>query len=694
MLRRREFVKTVLAASGALACRPLAGQAAATLPRATKIKRVLVVFMCHLDVGFTDTQARVMSKYFDQYFPAAIHVAGAMRQSGEDRYIWTTGSWLLYEYLEQAAGGPRKRAEQAVAAGALAWHALPFNWQTEMLDRSMIEGALGLSQSLDRRFGRVTSGAKMSDVPGHSRGLIGPLAANGVKLLDIGVNGASTVPEVPPVFVWKEPDGASIMMMYHHGYGGIAPVPGSDLAVALEVRNDNSGPHSVDEVRKIYADLRKQFPNARVTAANLSEAATAVEPYRSSLPVVTQEIGDTWIYGVPSDPVKVARYREVARLRKQWLGQGKFRVGDSTDVRLLRRLLLAAEHTWGTDTKRLEDYEHYTPKALAAAMDNPRFRVAETSWAEKRRDIDEAVASLPAALRTEADARLRALQPAEPGRTGLGGRPARPEIETTHFVVALDPKTGAINRLRAKATGRDWASPERPLGLFAYQTLSQKDYDRYRAAYVIAKTWWAPLDFGKPKIENFGAQSRVWLPALKDCWSGRVAKGYRILAQLHIEDDEAERSGLVAWPQKMYLDLLFPEAEPAIELSFFCLGKQANRLPEAMWLSFLPVAPKSRGWTLDKVDQPVSPFDVVRGGNRQMHAVTSRVSYQDAQGRLSIETLDAPVVALGERSPIAYSVDQPEMTKGIHFSLFNNAWGTNYIQWFGEDTRFRFIIRV
>jgi len=25
--------------------------------------------------------------------------------------------------------------------------------------------------------------------------------------------------------------------------------------------------------------------------------------------------------------------------------------------------------------------------------------------------------------------------------------------------------------------------------------------------------------------------------------------------------------------------------------------------------------------------------------------------------------------------------------------LFNNAWGTKYVQWYGEDMRFRFIVR-
>ena len=316
--------------------------------------------------------------------------------------------------------------EQAVAAGDLAWHALPFSWETEMLDRSMIVGALGLSQSLDRRFGRTTTGAKMSDVPGHSRGIVGPLAENGVKLLDIGVNGASTPPDVPSLFVWKDPDGASLMMMYHHkGYGGVVQVPGSDLAVAVEMRGDNGGPHSVDEIKKIYADLRKQFPNAKVTASNLSEIATAVEPYRSNLPVVTQEIGDTWIYGVPSDPVKVARYREVARLRREWIAQAKFRVGDTTDLGLLRRLLLAAEHTWGVDTKRLEDYDHYTPKDLATAVDKPKFRWAETSWAEKRKDIDEGIANLPEPLRAQAAPTHSCLAAGRAGTRRPGAAPGR-----------------------------------------------------------------------------------------------------------------------------------------------------------------------------------------------------------------------------------------------------------------------------
>ena len=424
-MKRRDFVKSVVAASGALTCPSdfLHGSQAPT--GAPVVKRVLVMFKCHLDVGFADTQAAIMREYFDVYFPRAMEVSTAMRNSGADRYVWTTGSWLLYEYLEQASSDQRRRVEQAVAAGDLAWHALPFTWETEFMDRSMIEGALGFSQSLDQRFGRTTIGAKMTDVPGHSRGLVGPLAAHGVKLLDIGVNSASTPPDVPALFVWQDSEGASLIMMYHHkGYGGIVQPPRSDLAIDVEMRDDNAGPHSLEEITKIYARLRKQFPHAEVQAANLSEIAAAVEPFRSQLPVVSEEIGDTWIYGVASDPIKVARYREVARLRRAWLEQGKFGVGDSIDRALLRRMALCAEHTWGVDTKRLKDYQHYKPHDLQAARHFPEFRVAETSWAEKRKDIEDGLANLPEPLQIEARERLHALAPIEPDSTGLQSHPA------------------------------------------------------------------------------------------------------------------------------------------------------------------------------------------------------------------------------------------------------------------------------
>ncbi len=686
-MNRRDFLGATLAAGSALCA---VGQSQEASP---DVKTVLVMFKCHFDLGFVDTQAGVMRRYFDEYYPRAIQIAGNRREAGQDRYVWTTGSWLLYEYLEQANSESRKRMERAVAAGDIAWHALPFSWQTELLDRSTIAGAIGLSQTLDRRFGRTTTGAKMTDVPGHTRGLIGPLAEQGVTFLDIGVNSASTPPDVPALFLWKDGEGNSLLVMYHHKeYGGVVRVPGSDLAVAVEVRDDNSGPHPMTEINQIYARLRQQFPHAAIQASHLTEIANALSPFRNNLPVVTQEIGDTWIYGVPSDPVKVAQYRELARLRRDWIAGGQWKAGDASDIAFLRRFSLAAEHTWGTDTKTWLDFDHYTPRDLASMLNHPKYKTVQKSWAEKRDNINQGVASLPPALREQAVQRLAGLKPVPPSRSELEPHSPDQRIEAPHFTLALDPNTGAIQTLRSRTTGRDWASAEHPLALFSYQTLSKEDYDRFLQSYVTSKADWAPKDFGKPNIEHFGAQSRTWHPKLTNCWIGRDARGQRLLAELQIDDAASERRGLAAWPSKMYLDIILPDTEPIIHLDFSWFGKAANRLPEALWLTFQPNAPEAKNWLLDKTGQTISPFDVVRGGNRHMHSLSNGLQYKDAKGGFSLETLDAPVVALGERSPIYFSPAQPDMSGGIHFSLFNNGWGTNYIQWFAEDMRFRFTI--
>src|SRR3954447_22570141 len=178
-MQRREFIKSVVGSTLLLKASALLAFQTPSQPAIpdSEVKRVLVMFKCHFDAGFVDTQTAVVHKYFAQYFPQAIDLASKLRQSGNERYVWTTGSWLLYEYLEQATNEERARMEKAISAGDIAWHALPFTWQTELLDSSMISGAVGLSQALDRRFGRTTTGAKMSDVPGYTRGLIAPLAA-------------------------------------------------------------------------------------------------------------------------------------------------------------------------------------------------------------------------------------------------------------------------------------------------------------------------------------------------------------------------------------------------------------------------------------------------------------------------------------------------------------------------------------
>jgi hypothetical protein len=96
---------------------------------------------------------------------------------------------------------------------------------------------------------------------------------------------------------------------------------------------------------------------------------------------------------------------------------------------------------------------------------------------------------------------------------------------------------------------------------------------------------------------------------------------------------------------------------------------------------------------LTKVDVQVLSSDVVSGGGRAMHAVNGPVTLRQGNGQLlEITTHDAPVVALGTRSPLNFSRLQPDLRKGVHVCLFNNAWGTNYPQWASGDWLYRFTL--
>jgi hypothetical protein len=81
-------------------------------------------------------------------------------------------------------------------------------------------------------------------------------------------------------------------------------------------------------------------------------------------------------------------------------------------------------------------------------------------------------------------------------------------------------------------------------------------------------------------------------------------------------------------------------------------------------------------------------------GGRHLHAVTKDITYRDKQGGFTLETLDAPLIAPGQRSLLDFDNKLPDMREGLHVNLYNNLWGTAFPQWYGYDMRFRFVMRV
>ena len=109
--------------------------------------------------------------------PQAIKTCATLRAQGQHRYIWTTAAWLLYEYLEQASPAAAQ-GDRAVHRRRRPQLARPALQLADRDGRSLHDARLPrlLRDTLDSRFGHKTVGAKMSDVPGHTRGIIKPLA--------------------------------------------------------------------------------------------------------------------------------------------------------------------------------------------------------------------------------------------------------------------------------------------------------------------------------------------------------------------------------------------------------------------------------------------------------------------------------------------------------------------------------------
>ena len=60
---------------------------------APELTKIHVVYMTHLDLGFTNTTRNVCDEYADEYFPAAFATAAALRRNCTDAKTCPTFRW-------------------------------------------------------------------------------------------------------------------------------------------------------------------------------------------------------------------------------------------------------------------------------------------------------------------------------------------------------------------------------------------------------------------------------------------------------------------------------------------------------------------------------------------------------------------------------------------------------------------------
>lgn len=189
-----------------------------------RVEKVHVIFKTHLDIGFTDLAANVVKRYVDKFIPEAIKHADEMRGNSDDRFIWTTGSWLIHYALIHSSPADKEKLVDAILRGDIRWHGFPFTTHTEVMDSVLLYYALSISKSLDEQFGQQTIAAKMTDVPGHTRALVTHFARAGLSYLHIGSNRSMKGPALPEFFRRKGLDGSGLIVHYSYGYGAVSSI--------------------------------------------------------------------------------------------------------------------------------------------------------------------------------------------------------------------------------------------------------------------------------------------------------------------------------------------------------------------------------------------------------------------------------------------------------------------------------------
>jgi hypothetical protein len=600
------------------------------------------------------------------------------------------------------------------------------------MDYGLCDYGLSLSAALDKRFGRTTIAAKMTDVPGHTIGLVSLLARRGVQYLHIGVNGGSHLPETPRVFRWQGIDGSEVIVQYDRSYGETLTLPGIDEALVIVNSSDNSGPPRTESILRIFEGLEKQFPGAEIRASTLSDFVPVLRKAAAEFPVVTAEIGDTWIHGIGSDPAKVARFRELLRLRKSWEAAGSLQPGSEAYGKFYDEMIMIPEHTWGLDMKKylgdftnwsVDDF-HRARKADKVSLtaipteyeairnqavhdletlypdrrelrERQGYAFFESSHREQRAYIDAAINALPENLKKEAAAAFKALEPERALHTGAAARYPGDRFELGLWEAVIGD-SGAIVSLREKDGGRELAAPGTGIGAYSYQTFSAEDFARYHQDYnrnMDTDGAWVSPDFGKPGMQY--AKPRA-LRAFYGTHIRSITTLARTAAAKEAYDEaevclQASASDPRGAPRNIIIRYRAYKTSARLELSLDWFDKEATRLPEALWLGINLNTAIPGQWRFSKLGSLINPLDVVKGGNRSYHSIES-AEYRGYDGRYAISPLDSPLAAIGKPKMLQFDDRFEDPAGGIYFNLYNNIWGTNFPMWYEENGRSRFII--
>ena len=713
---------------------------------------------------------QIINRHFDEFVPAAIANAGA-------GVSFMIQPWIVSVYLDCSKAGmlfwpelghgftagvsslhcPNSSSvaalRTALKRGDIVLHAFAHNAEASTYpDASLFEAGIEVGERLADELGiaRPTV-VSQRDVPGWTRATLPLLNKHGIHGLSFGAGTPPGKVDVPPLCVWRDvASNAEVVLAYETAYGTTATVfvlsTGEALVAAWA--GDNTALPSVADVQGFFATLKGRYPDAEIVTSTFDAFfAVANRPeVKATLPVITTEIEDAWIHGVPADPLKNALLREASRHRLACLESGACSK-DSSAMHAFERLLIKApEHTAGVaHVWFLPDDENYTnPQFDRARAQQPLGFVADNrkhadynstvnSWIEQRAFVTQAPLLLkeeyPELAANISDA-LAALQAVEPVPSLVGLAPAALDVPfacgSSGLALQVGPGGGIVSLKRGE---RQWASPTHPVGQFLYETYVEADFTAFLqdlgARIGDSGVWpehtigpYAPfanttrtcaddVSFCKAGMSTAHPKRRSIFPTVTNIWTGTGLglEGGGCVVVIN-STFPAEAHTTAGAPAGVVTRLTVSSDGKTLDWDVVQVNKRPTRLAESVFFTFNPVVSDPRRWGLTVLGSKMDPLDVlgkliegrdpratyldsVYGGSPHLRGVDD-AHYTESDGHggsdgvgFELTSMDVPVMCAGKATPFPTPrTGPPDMAHGVSWNIYQNMWNTNYVQWY------------
>ncbi|WP_375386087.1 hypothetical protein [uncultured Microbacterium sp.] len=336
----------------------------------------------HLDVGYTDLQARVIELHSRN-----LDKALALTEREPDYRFAIDGSLIVEEYARTRTPGRFGQLLDALRDGTLGLNAFSVELLTGVAGLEDLYRAMYTSAALRREHGVPITYANVTDVPTYSSALPSILSAEGIDgFLAMsnhtrgGTADSDALHLLSPVR-WQGPDGSTVLSFFSDCYTqlrftcadpattvGIAQglvetlrryerddyLPTHFPLVGTNADNEDLGGGYVD----LVARWERSYAWPQITFSTAEEYFDAVRPLRDDLPLWTGDGGSFWEDGVGTQAISTAvNRRSQALLPAAETISALAAIGIEAAVPDIRRLdeawacvIMGSEHTWTADT--------------------------------------------------------------------------------------------------------------------------------------------------------------------------------------------------------------------------------------------------------------------------------------------------------------------------------------------------------